>query len=296
MSEHAGDGPSDRPADRPPLDVEVLRALLLEPAGPLARLEVVPSTGSTNSDVVEALRSDPTSWPDRSLLVAEHQVGGRGRSGRTWETPAGTALTCTFVIRPAVDLAQLGWLPLLAGLAAVTALRARTGVPVQLKWPNDLMVPARDDLEEWGTWRKVGGILTELVPLAGGPAVVLGLGVNVAQRPDELPVPSASSLALAGGEHLDRDGLVIALVEAFEQVTAAWRAAHGDTLASGLAHRVAAVCVTLGTDVRVDMPGDRALVGVATGLGPDGSLVVRDEQGVDHRVLAGDVRHVRAAR
>ncbi|GAA3797817.1 biotin--[acetyl-CoA-carboxylase] ligase [Cellulomonas soli] len=288
MSEHA--------LDRPPVHVDVLRALLLEPAGPLTRIEVVPRTGSTNSDVVEALRADPAAWPDRSLLVAEHQVDGRGRSGRTWETPAGAALTCTFVIRPTVGPAQLGWLPLLAGLGAATALRARTGVPVRLKWPNDLMVPADDDLDEWGAWRKVGGILTELVPLPDGPMVVVGLGVNVSQRPDELPVPSASSLALAGGEHLDRDGLVIALVEALDEVTQTWREAHGDPDASGLANRVAAVCVTLGTAVRVLLPGDRELVGVATGLGPDGSLVVRDEHDVDHRVLAGDVRHVRTSR
>lgn len=281
---------------RRPVDVDLLRALLLEPVGPLSKVEVVARTGSTNTDVVEALRADAATWPDRSLLVAEHQAGGRGRSGRVWETPAGAALTCTFVVRPRSSQESFGWLPLLAGLAAAGAVRERTGVPVRLKWPNDLMVPADEDLDEWGPWRKVGGILTELVPLAGGPAVVVGIGVNVSQRLDELPVPSASSLALAGGTDLDRSELLVALVGRLDEVTQQWRDSGGDPVGSGLAARVEEVCTTLGTAVRVLLPGDRELVGVATGLGPDGSLLVRDDRGVDHRVLAGDVRHVRTSR
>ncbi|WP_448631536.1 biotin--[acetyl-CoA-carboxylase] ligase [Cellulomonas soli] len=296
MDEHRHDEARDRSDAREPLDAQASAARLLAPAGPLTRFEVVPRTGSTNSDVVAALRADPTAWPDRSLLVAEHQADGRGRSGRTWQTPPGTALTCTYVLRPDVDPDALGWLPLLAGLAAATALRSCTGVAVRLKWPNDLMVAAPDELDDWGAWRKVGGVLTELVPLGEGPAVVIGIGVNVAQRSDELPVPSASSLALAGGDDLRRDRLLVALVAELDAVLATWRAARGDAVGSGLAERVAAVCVTLGTVVRVELPGDRRLVGVATALGPDGSLTVRDERGVDHRVLAGDVRHVRTSR
>jgi BirA family biotin operon repressor/biotin-[acetyl-CoA-carboxylase] ligase len=114
---------------QPPLRVAELRDLLLAPAGPLSRVEVVESTESTNTDLADALRADPTSWPDASVLVAEHQTGGRGRAGRTWETPAGTSLTCSFVTHPPVPAASFGWIALLAGLATVNALRATAGVP-----------------------------------------------------------------------------------------------------------------------------------------------------------------------
>ncbi|WP_456787002.1 biotin--[acetyl-CoA-carboxylase] ligase [Cellulomonas sp. P5_C5] len=282
----------------PSLRVAELRDLLLAPAGPLTRVEVVDSTGSTNTDLADALRADPASWPDASVLVAEHQTGGRGRAGRSWETPRGTALTCSFVVRPPVPAASFGWISLLAGLGAVNALRATAGVPATLKWPNDLLVPAGTEVEGWGAARKVGGILTEVVALPAGqpPAVVIGIGINVLQGADELPVDSATSLALAGAQHVDREGMLVALVAAQLEVAQRWRDSGGDAVGSGLADEVAAVCSTLGTRVRVELPGDGTVSGLAARLDDDGALVVVDDDGVTHRVLAGDVRHVRSAR
>lgn len=282
--------------DRPALDGSAVRELLQRPAGPLARVEVVPRTGSTNADVVRDLRADPDSWPDLSLLVADHQDDGRGRRDRTWSTPPGTSVTCTFVARPDVPATSLGWIPLLAGLGVVTAVRATAGVGAVLKWPNDVLVPASDDVDGWGPFRKVGGILTEVVPGQGGrpSAVVVGIGLNVLQRADELPVPSAGSLALAGARHVDRLGLLVALVTALEEVAGRWRASGGSAGASGLDAEVAGVVATLGTRVRVALPGDVAIEGVARGLDDDGALVVVDDEGVARRVLAGDVHHVRA--
>lgn len=282
------------PDPRAPLVADDLRALLLQPAGPIARLEVVPRTGSTNVDVVRDLRADPASWPDRSLLVADHQDAGRGRAGRHWETPAGTSLTCTFVIRPHVPAERLGWLPLLAGLGTVTAVRATAGVRAVLKWPNDVLVPADTELPGWGAARKVGGILTEVVPLDdGGPAaVVVGIGLNVGQGPDELPVPSATSLALAGAQHVDRLGVLVALVASLAEVSTRWRAVDGMP-GSGLEDEVAGVLATLGSVVRVELPGGAELVGTARGLDEDGALLVADDAGATHRVLAGDVHHLR---
>jgi len=281
--------------ERPPLDAPLVRSLLQEPAGPLARVEVVAATGSTNADVAAALRADPDAWPDRSVLVADHQVAGRGRAGRSWETPAGTALTCTFVLYAPPAGPSLGWLPLVAGLGAVHALRATAGVAAALKWPNDLLVPADDEVPGWGAFRKVGGILTELVPRAGGPAaVVVGVGVNVLQEADELPVPWATSLALAGARHVDRLGMLTALVDALDAVGRRWREAGGDAVASGLAGEVAEVCATLGTRVAVDEPGGAVVEGVASRLDDDGALVVTGDDGAERRVLAGDVRHLRA--
>ncbi|MBT0992739.1 biotin--[acetyl-CoA-carboxylase] ligase [Cellulomonas sp. DKR-3] len=282
--------------ERPALDAATVRELLQRPAGPLARVEVVPRAGSTNADVVRDLRADPDGWPDLSLLVADHQEAGKGRRDRTWSTPPGTSVTCTFVVRPDVPAASLGWIPLLAGLGVVTAVRATAGVRAVLKWPNDVLVPAAEDVDGWGPYRKVGGILTEVVPGASGrpSAVVVGIGLNVLQSADELPVPSAGSLALAGARHVDRLGLLVALVTSLEEIAGRWRAAGGDAAGSGLDAEVAGVVATIGTRVRASLPGDAVVEGVAQGLDDDGALVLLDDEGLTQRVLAGDVHHVRA--
>lgn len=279
---------------RPPLEVATLRELLLAPAGPLARLDVVAEVGSTNDAVVAALRTAPDAWPHASLLVAEHQTAGHGRAGRTWTTPPGAALTCTFVARPRSGPATYGWLPLLAGLGTVRALRATAGVPAVLKWPNDVLVEGGDAVEHldgWGTARKVAGVLAQAVPEV--PAVAVGIGVNVDQRADELPVPWATSLALAGARAADRSSLLVALVSALDEVARRWSEHDGDAVAAGLLDEVASVCATVGRRVRVELPGGGAIAGTATGLAPDGALVVRGDDGSPHRVLAGDVTHVR---
>ncbi|HEY0118909.1 MAG TPA: biotin--[acetyl-CoA-carboxylase] ligase [Cellulomonas sp.] len=286
-------------AGAPALDAERLRGLLLAPAGPLARLEVVESVSSTNTELADELRAAPSLWPTPGLLVAERQTAGRGRSGRAWVTAPGTALTGTFVVRPSLPASALGWLPLLAGLGVVTALRATAGVRAFLKWPNDIVVDNQvGHVEGWGTWRKLGGILTEVVPAPGTPdagpaAVLVGIGINVTQRPDELPVPSATSLALAGARHAARESVLVAVVTALADVADRLVAAGGDAAASGLADEVAAACVTLGRTVHVDLPGGERLDGLAARLDEAGALVVRGPAG-ERTVLAGDVLLVRS--
>jgi len=286
---------ADDDTRRDSLHSDELRSLLLAPDGPLDHFEVVEETGSTNDDVVAALRADVAAWPGVGVLVADHQTAGHGRAGRTWETARGTSLTCTFVVRPQVPPERLGWFPLLAGLGAVTAIRATAGVPAMLKWPNDLLVPADSEVLGWGAVRKVGGILAQLVPTPDGVALVVGIGINVSQEADELPVESASSLVLAGAQHVDRESVFVALVGALADIAERFREADGDAVAAGLADEVAAVCRTIGTRVRVELPGDAELVGLAAGIEDDGSLRVVDDAGRTHRVLAGDVHHVRDA-
>ncbi|WP_448059487.1 biotin--[acetyl-CoA-carboxylase] ligase [Cellulomonas hominis] len=288
---------------RPPLRASVLRQLLAAPAGPLARVEVVERTGSTNDDLVAALRERPQDWPDVGLLVADHQAGGRGRAGHGWETPPRAALTLSLVLRPGGPPESLSWLPLLAGLGAVRALNATAGVAASLKWPNDVLVPAPDGtvVEGWGATRKVGGILTELVGTAdgpadgAGPAVVVGIGLNVSQAAAELPVPHATSLALAGAATVDREVLLVALVSALAEIQQRWREHQGDVHAAGLADEVAAECSTLGGPVLVELPGGGEVAGLAVRLDPQGALVV-EVDGHEQVVLAGDVRHVRRGR
>lgn len=297
MTTQAAD-PSDRAGSpRRSLREAVLRERLLAPAGPVDRLRLVDRAGSTNTDLAAAVRDDPSARPGVGLLVTEHQVGGRGRSGRTWQTPPAAALTFSLSLRPVAPAEQWGWLPLVVGLGVAGAVRAVTGVAPAVKWPNDLLVdvPGAPVVEGWGTERKVGGILVELVAAPSGPVAVAGTGLNVSQDAHELPVPTAQSLTGAGAGPVDREDLLVACVVAVTGLVARWDAAAGDVAVAGIADEVAGACATIGRAVRVELPGDVRLDGVATGLGPDGALLVRDADGHVRAVRAGDVRHVRTA-
>lgn len=282
---------------RDPLRDDVLRERLLAPAGPLTHLRLVDRAGSTNSDLAAAVRDDPAIGAGVALLVTEHQVDGRGRSGRAWQTPPAAALTFSLALRPTASADTWGWLSLLVGVGVVGALRSATGVAASVKWPNDLIVdvPGAPDLDGWGTERKVGGILVELVTTPSGPVAVVGVGLNVSQRADELPVPTAQSLTGVGARDVDREALLVACVTGVTGLVDRWDATGGDARASGLADEVAATCTTLGRTVRVELPGDVRVEGSATGLAADGALLVRGVDGQVRAVRAGDVRHLRSA-
>ncbi|GAA2726117.1 MULTISPECIES: biotin--[acetyl-CoA-carboxylase] ligase [Streptomyces] len=279
--------PSDAPRgrwsdlDRPPLNATALRRALLRPGGLWTSLDVVERTGSTNSDLVAA------DGPEGAVLVAEEQSAGRGRLDRTWSAPprSGLFLSVRLTPGPGVPADRWGWLPLLAGVATATALARVAGVDTALKWPNDLLVTVGD--EE----RKTGGILAERT----GDSVVVGIGLNVTLRADELPVPTAGSLALAGAELLDRDTILRAVLRSLEEWYGTWRAAGGDPAASRLQEAYAAGCATLGRTVRAELPGGTDLVGEAVAVDGDGRLVLATADGVQEPVGAGDIVHLRSA-
>ncbi|GAA0692987.1 biotin--[acetyl-CoA-carboxylase] ligase [Kitasatospora atroaurantiaca] len=267
--------------DRPPLDLDRLRHDLLLPGGLWTTLDVVAETGSTNSDLAARAREGEA---EGAVLVAEVQSAGRGRLERQWTAPARSGLFLSLLLRPRdVPVERYGWLPILVGVAAASAISRVAEIPVGLKWPNDLLVTVD------GAERKLGGILTEL----SGGAVIAGLGVNVSLRETELPVPAAASLALAGAKITDRETLLRALLREFAELYGEWTEAAGDPHASGLLPAYAARCTTLGRSVRVQLPGDRELVGEAVAVDGDGRLVVRTADGTRHPVAAGDVVHVR---
>lgn len=276
-----------------PLTADAVAAALAAQglAGRLGPVRVVERTGSTSTDLVAAAREGA---PDRAVLVADHQDAGRGRAGRGWQTPAGTALTVSVLLRPQVDVHAFGWLALMGGLAVVRAL-AGLGCEAVIKWPNDVLLPGvgAEDLDGWRRDRKVAGVLGDVVTGPDpAPAAVLGIGVNVAQGAADLPVPHATSLA-AVGRPVDRVGLLAGVVGELVRLDDAWRTADGDAASAELAAAVAAVCATLGSPVRVERPGGDVLEGEAVSLGADGALRVADRSGRVHAVLAGDVAHVR---
>src|SRR5580698_9986395 len=101
-------------------------------------LDVTPSTGSTNADLLARARDGA---PEGEILAAEEQTAGRGRMGRSWQSPPRAALTFSLLLRPApVPPARRGWLPLLAGAAVAGAVRIVAGLDARLKWPNDVLV------------------------------------------------------------------------------------------------------------------------------------------------------------
>lgn len=273
------------------LDAALVQDLLRAPTGIAARVVVLGEVGSTNTYLVEEARAQAHAWPLPSLVVADHQTQGRGRLDRAWQTPPYTALTCSLLLAPGTPRDTWGWLPLLTGLAASRAVSATTGVQVLTKWPNDLLVEAPDgeDMLGWGALRKVGGILTEVVD---DERVVVGLGLNVLQTADELPVPSASSLWLSGASP-SREMLLTALQESLADVVRQWRDGDGDAFAAGLGSEVEARMATIGREVRVLVPGGKEVRGTAVGLGADGSLVVELVDGERCEVRSGDVSHVR---
>jgi BirA family transcriptional regulator, biotin operon repressor / biotin---[acetyl-CoA-carboxylase] ligase len=266
-------------ASRAPLDEAALRAELTGPGTFWRDVRVVAETGSSNTDLVTAAAGGA---PEGSVLAAEVQTAGRGRLGRTWMSPPGAALTFSVLVRPrAVPVTSRGWVPLLAGVALACALRDHA-VPATVKWPNDVLIADA----------KVAGILAEQ---AAG-AIVVGLGINVSTQRDELPVPTATSLALASdGPAPSRHELLVSVLGWLEHWYLRWTAAPGtpgDAQACGLRPEYLRLSATVGQPVEVSLPGGQVLAGLAQDVDDVGRLVVRGPSG-PVTVSAGDVVHAR---
>ena len=254
----------------PLIDAEWLAGELT--GGLWQQIETVARIGSTNAELGARARAGA---PSGGVLVADHQSRGRGRFTRVWEAPPRRAVALSVLLRPpSVPPQRWLWLPLVAGLAVVDGLRSATGVDARLKWPNDVLIDQR----------KVCGILAERVE-GTPPAVVIGMGINTLLSQDELPVPTATSLALAGAEVVPGE-VVREVLLAFERWYGAWAA--GEDLREAYAER----CDTLGRAVRVVISETDSVEGVAVGIDPDGQLLVRTGERV-RGFSAGDVWHLR---
>lgn len=265
--------------DRPALDGVTLAGALTRDSGLWRSLEVVEEIGSTNAELI-GRAGDPEDGgaSEGTVLVAEHQVTGRGRLDRVWTSPPRAGLTVSFLLRPDVPAARKGWLPLLTGVALAESVAEVSGVLPSLKWPNDLL--AADG-------RKLAGILAE----TRGSAVVVGTGLNVSTTSDELPETGTSLTRITGGT-VDRGTLLLAFLRAVERRYRRWAEALGDPVSSGLAQDYLAWSSTVGTTVSVALPDGSTLDGVAQAVDWDGRLVVATAEGTVE-LASGDVRHVR---
>jgi BirA family biotin operon repressor/biotin-[acetyl-CoA-carboxylase] ligase len=297
------------------------------------RFEFRDEVGSTNDELRSAASGpDAAEWGHGAVLVTDNQTRGRGRLGRVWLAPTGKTLAISVLLRPElVDGSPLptdayGWIPLIAGAAMTEAVRRavqphvgslpepvegppiepappatsarrtrrRTkveeaeaqddsgGVEVELKWPNDVLVSGY----------KICGILSELLPDSG--AVIVGAGLNLTLDEHDLPTLTSTSLLLVTGEQPDADAVLADYLGTFLEMFDVFVRSGADAAASGIADRVAELCGTIGSEVRVELPGDRELLGRADRLDVDGRLVVIDrENGEPWSVAAGDVTHLR---
>lgn len=271
----------DQPPERRPLDVERLSGTLVSAGGLWRELVVVPQTTSTNAHVAEAAHRG---CAEGLVVAAEYQSRGRGRLDRGWQSPPRAGLTFSVLLRPqGVPANRWPWLPLLAGVAVVEATTRVSAVEAGLKWPNDVLVGNR----------KLAGVLLERVGVASAPAAVVGVGLNVTTTAEELVTPAATSLLLEGATTYDRATVLGAVLSTLERWYLGWRSARGDAEASGLRAAYESRSVTLGREVRVELPGRTWLTGTAKAVDDAGRLVVRDSTGRDTAVAAGDVLHLR---
>jgi len=265
------------------IDLAELRQELIRPGGLWQKVDLVPETGSTNVDL--AMRARQGESPG-TVLITDYQSAGRGRQGRTWTAPPGSGIAMSILVRPdGIDPSRWTWLSLLAGLAVSDGVRRAADLPAMLKWPNDVLVADR----------KVCGILSERVDTSEGPACVVGIGINVSLTEDQLPVPSATSLAIAarelGTESPSRTAVIATVLAAFELLYGRWQALAGNdaSLAASYAER----CDTLGRPVRVLLNQQRSVEGIADRVDHEGRLVVRTDSG-SSVYGAGDVVHLQS--
>lgn len=236
-------------------------------------VEYYPQIGSTNDVARERARAGA---PEGLLVIADEQVAGRGRRGRRWTAPPGSAILASLLLRPQAPPAEAFAPTMILGLAVLVAARA-AGAPATLKWPNDVICRGR----------KLAGILCEMA-LAGGAVefVVAGFGVNVTVDPVGLGLPDvATSLAAeAPGPVPDRVALLARILIEAEARYTHWQA--GDYGAIWEEWRAA--LSTLGTAVQIDLGDGTIIAGQARRVEPDGTLIVATPAG-EYSVIAGTI-------
>lgn len=248
-----------------------IQALL--PAGTMwRRVDVVASTGSTNADVAARARAGEA---EGAVLVSSEQTAGRGRLDRQWVSPPGASISMSLLLTPQPEFPQWGWLSLLAGMAVSSAVGELAGgaAPVSLKWPNDVLIGGR----------KVCGILSERSEHPDGARAVVGIGINVDLTAEQLPVPTATSLALEGLP-TDQSRIVAAVLGHFERLYRSWQ------LRGNLRAEYEARCASVGAQLTVLLDGDRRVSGTGRGVDEWGRLQVTTATGVE-TFAVGDVVH-----
>jgi BirA family biotin operon repressor/biotin-[acetyl-CoA-carboxylase] ligase len=249
------------------------------------RIELFDRLPSTNREAVQLAQAEVEHG---TVVVADSQTAGRGRLSRTWFSPPGANLYCSIILRtarPPERLTEwLSWLPLISALAAAAAIEQVSSIQVTVKWPNDLLISAR----------KVGGILCESgTGTRSDPFQIIGIGINVNLDHDDWPSDlrdSATSLWQERKIVVDRNRLLAQLLLELEQCLDEL-VIHG-TNRIGLAYYQR--CSTIGHTIQATLANGDVVVGLAEGIGQDGSLRVRP-QAIQPGSGTPEVVHLRVA-
>ena len=237
------------------------------------RIELFDCLPSTNREAVQLAQAEVEHG---TVVVAESQTAGRGRLSRTWFSPPGINLYCSIILRtarPPERLTEwLSWLPLVSALAAAEAIEQVSSIHVSVKWPNDLLISER----------KVGGILCESGTGArSDPFQIIGIGINVNGGQDDWPADlrdSATSIRQERKILVDRNRLLAQLLLELEHCLDEL-AVHGTSRLALAYHQR---CSTIGITVRATLAGGEVIVGLAEGIGQDGSLRIRPQTAHPH--------------
>ena len=231
-------------------------------------------TDTTNKQNPRHAQQGP---PHVTLAVPERQLGGKGRRGRVWTSPAGVGIWMSMLLRPQIDPMAASMLTLVMALSTRRGIEKATGLKSEIKWPNDLVLNKK----------KICGILTEMsTELMEIQYVIPGTGINVNQMelPDDIKA-TATSLRIESGKIQKRSEIIAAIMEAFER--------YYDTFMktqdmSGLIEEYNANLVNLGNEVSVLDPAGEYR-GVSEGINREGALLVRLSDGTLKEIISGEV-------
>ena len=256
----------------PPADLQTALEAAGAKLGPFAALRYAESIGSTND---AALALAAAGEPEGASVVADEQTAGRGRRGRSWSSPPGAGLYLSVILR-GTELAPMpGLVTLGAGVAAAAAVQSATGLPVRLKWPNDLFIGA--------DWRKVGGILCE----AQGPdVIVVGIGINLtpAAHPPDVRA-RAASIEGELARSVDRAPIIVECLAGLRALAAGLRTGPRAGIVSAWRDRAAEGWRAAPVQW---VEGERTVHALARDIDADGGLIV-ERDGRLERVVAGEV-------
>lgn len=211
-----------------------------------------------------------------TLVIAEKQISGKGRLGRVWESPAGTGIWMSLLLRPEILPQYASRLTIVAGLDMCEAISEVTGLKAMIKWPNDVVVEGK----------KICGILTEMsAEMDRINYIVVGIGVNVNMKEFPKSLPYASSLALLGGKEYSRKEILQSFLEKFEKDYEDYKAKPD---LEALKERYEASCINLHQKVRL-IKKNEEVIAEAIGINNAGELIVRYEDGTEEEVLSGEV-------
>ncbi len=230
--------------------------------------------GSTN---IEAKKQAENGAPEGLLVVADKQEAGRGRRGRSWESPAGVNIFMTLLLRPSFSPGKASMITLVMALSVAQAVSEAAGLTAKIKWPNDVVVNKK----------KVVGILTELTMETDYiQYLVCGVGINVNQMSfPETIAQTATSLYLEGGRQVNRAGLIEKVMERFEENYEIFLRTED---MSGLTEPYNRLLVNKEERVRVlDPKGEYD--GLSHGINEMGELIVEKQDGSVENVYAGEV-------